>query len=481
MAKSNKNRPLTAKEKRQLEKQRSEAAKQAKNYHKQNKKAEQRATDAIRKSKKAESKKQNKKSSKNLGEQAAKNKSKIISAAMKQQEQKRPDAKLSREERYIKESEQKIRNLKPQDFEDGYYVDEFGAKEKLKRRAEEIRNQESEYIRRPKKPVSPKQVRRRRILLYSAIFLVVLTIGVILSLTVLFKTEKISVEGDNYYYEDQITAFSNVQLQQNIFIAAMGSTPQKIIDNLPYVEDVEIGFNIPDTVTIKVTDATPGYVIKTNDGYLLISTKGRILEQISDNSSGLPELNCDELETTEVGKYISFSDKNIPDILQDITESIIRNEITSVTGFDVTDTANIKLIYDGRITVNLGLPEDIDYKIRTAKAIITEKLDPNNTGTISGTLDVSSCSTTKISHYKPEETTAPATTVPVTTAPADIYGGSGYTDDYSSYNGDSGTSNDTGSYDGYSQDGDVYSDGYSDGSYSDSGYYDNSGENYPYQ
>ncbi|MFZ1651581.1 MAG: hypothetical protein WAT50_08050, partial [Ruminococcus bromii] len=82
----------------------------------------------------------------------------------------------------------------------------------------------------------------------------------------------------------------------------------------------------------------------------------------------------------------------------------------------VSDTANIKLVYDGKITINIGLPDDIDYKIRTAMTIINEKLDPNNTGLVAGTLDVSACSTSKISHYKPAATQPTAATQATTQA-----------------------------------------------------------------
>lgn len=92
---------------------------------------------------------------------------------------------------------------------------------------------------------------------------------------------------------------------------------------------------------------------------------------------------------------MSFSDANVPDILEDVSQSLINNKVKNITGFDVTDTANIKLVYDGRIDINIGLPDDIDYKIRTAMTIINEKLDPNNTGLVAGTLDVSACSTSK--------------------------------------------------------------------------------------
>ena len=386
---------LSSKDRKQLAKQRKDAAKQAQKYHK-------------------EQEKKSKKSS-NQAKKQSRSGSKIEQAVNSRKTVKFED--ISREEKFMRESEEKIRNLEPKDFEDGYYIDEYAERQKQKRRAQVIQDQESEVIRRNKKHRTPKQLRVRRLLFSSAILFVVLAVGVILSLTVLFKTEKIEVEGDSYYYEDQIIAFSNVQLQQNIFFATIGSTPELISENLPYVEEADVSFAIPDTVKITITNATPSYVIKQANGYLLISSKGRILDTIAENTDKLPELKCGELDVTEVGKNVSFADENVPDILQAVSESLIENEVKDITGFDVTDTANITLNYDDRIIVNIGLPEDVDYKIKTAMAIINEKLDPNGSKTITGTLDVSTANKNKVSRYLPFEETVPVTTEPQTTVP----------------------------------------------------------------
>lgn len=218
-------------------------------------------------------------------------------------------------------------------------------------------------------------------------------------------------------------------------MGAMYNTSDKIVKNLSYIESASVSFNIPDTITITVVDATPSYVIPNGNGYLLVSSKGRILEEISENKDKLPALTCGDIKTTEVGQYVSFSDANVPDILEDVSQSLINNKVKNITGFDVTDTANIKLVYDGRIDINIGLPDDIDYKIRTAMTIINEKLDPNNTGLVAGTLDVSACSTSKISHYKPaatQPTAATQATTQATTQAADSSAdtGDGYTGNY---------------------------------------------------
>lgn len=60
---------------------------------------------------------------------------------------------MSREEKFRRKGKAKIKDLKPKDYEDGYYVDEFGEKQKQEKRARQIRAQEREVIRRRKNPL----------------------------------------------------------------------------------------------------------------------------------------------------------------------------------------------------------------------------------------------------------------------------------------------------------------------------------------
>lgn len=457
---------LSPKEKKELLKQRKENAKQAQKFHREQ---EKRAKKSSSKSKKPKDGASGKGSSSKI--QEAVNSGKTAKFE-----------KISREEKFRRESEEKIRNLKPRDFEDGYYIDEYSEKKRRERRAKIIRKQETETIRRNKKPLTSKQVRIRRILITAAILVMVIAIGVILSFTVLFKTEKIAVEGCSYYYDDQIVSYSNVSLQQNIFIAKMNSTPEEIVKNFAYVEDARVNFSIPDTIVITITDAVPAYYMTEGNNFLLVSAKGRVLERTDQKPGELPELICGEVSGTEVGSYIKFDDPAVPELLGSVAKSLADNQFTGVVGFDVTNTTEITIDYEGRIKINLGFSEDLDYKLRTAQAIIDKKLDPNHTGEIYGTLDVSTCAKNKISRYVPAAS-VPQTTqqgsVPATTAPEN--NGGGTTNSYD-WNGDT-NSWDGGDYindwgGGYDWSGDTYngSGGYdwSGGSNYWNGYSDNS-------
>ena len=101
-------------------KSRKERVKQAQSYHKRQKKAEKST-----KSSKSSAKQNN-------GNMPKKSKSfKIRKNNSKTYEN------ISREEKYKRESDERIRNLKPHDFEDGYYIDEYGARQKQERRTKE--------------------------------------------------------------------------------------------------------------------------------------------------------------------------------------------------------------------------------------------------------------------------------------------------------------------------------------------------------
>ncbi|WP_370768057.1 FtsQ-type POTRA domain-containing protein [Ruminococcus sp.] len=437
-----KRKELSAEERRKIQKQRKQAAKEAQKYHKSKEKAAKSSSgqkkkssankqndaknrDEIKKPNTAPSKKktsaQKSKSTKSEKKPEKKSHSQIEQKLNEQMKKQRDD--LSKEERYIRKSEKKIKNLKPKAYDDGFYIDEFGERQKQQKVAQNIREQENEKVKRLKKPMTSSQIKKRRIMASVITCGVVLVIGIILSLTVLFKTEKIEIEGDSFYSEEQILSFANVALQSNIFVGKMTATPDKIAEKLPYVESAKVDFVIPDTIKITIQDAVPSYVIVNDGKFLLISSKGRILDVMTDNSSNYPVLSSSALQTTTIGDYVSYSDENVPVILEEISDSLSKHEFKGITGIDVTNTANIKLVYDNRIAVIIGLPEDIDYKIRTAMAIITEKLDPNKTGAIYGTLDVSSCSTNKTSRFNPNETiavtTAPTGTVNPTQGTAD--------------------------------------------------------------
>lgn len=360
-----------------------------------------------------------------------------------------------------------------------FYVDEN--KERKARRAEERSQKKERKKAEKRKPMSPTQRKVIRIISYAAIITVVLIVGIVLSLTVLFKTQNYEVTGCTKYSESEIIEACGISKGQNIFLAPKRPAEKRIKDKYAYIEEAHVGFRIPETIKISIIEAVEGYLVKVSDQeYLVISTKGRILDKITDKgSNNLPIFIGPKPLTGEVGEYVSYEDESVVNMIASITQTFADNGYQGITEIDATDTADISFTYDNRIKVKLGIPEELDYKIRTAMTIIDENLDKNMTGTIQGILDVSRCNSTRRSYFNETQIyeTQPATqdpSQPSTEAATDAVTDNGVSDGNSS---DSGAVSDSGVTDDYSW---YSADGYSadNGADIQYDYYDENGYGY---
>jgi len=323
---------------------------------------------------------------------------------------------FSRRSRNNDKADELLSEFTAKEKDDDY---ELFVDERVERKREfEIQKQERkrEKKNKKKKPPSPLMRRVRNIIAYCTIVGVVLVVCVILSLTVLFKTQNYEVTGNTKYDEKEIIETCGIGGSDNIFLANKKAASKRLVKKYPYVEEADVSFAIPDTITIDITEAVPAYVVKLSDSiYYVASSKGRILEQVeSPKGYDLPLFLGGELKSNTVGDYIEFADDTTLDIIESIVTVFVDNGYTGITEIDATDTASISFTYDGRIKVKLGVPEDLSYKVRTAMTIINEKLDVHGSSTTEGELDVSSCNETKKSYFRDKslidsqnETTAP--------------------------------------------------------------------------
>ena len=347
---------------------------------------------------------------------------------------------------------------------DDYFSSRYGyvdSPRREKERTEKQRNKTRSSERRersyykdtpkPKELTGSQRKKRTRIKNYIAFFVIV-GVAVILSFNVLFKTNEIVVENANGtpYSDSVIIEKSGLKLHGNIFSARKKAAVKNIVDNLPYIEDAEITFKIPATQVIRVEPAIPSYEVAVNGGYAIISEKGRVLEINESQLSTIPLLKGLKVTDTEVGKYISFEKATTQQILDEVIANINENEVPLIYGIDISNAASIKLNYDNRITILIGLPEEVGYKLRTAMAIINTQLAPNDKGdldvslsngdrkasyftpiysnTVSTESKVTSSQTTESSSE--EEYTAPTTGVRKATSSADSSTSSEETEPY---------------------------------------------------
>ncbi|XOQ43971.1 MAG: Cell division protein DivIB [Clostridium sp.] len=213
--------------------------------------------------------------------------------------------------------------------------------------------------------------RRRRALLifYIFLFLAVLFAAVAVSLTVLFQIDSIQVSGTSKYSQEQIINACGIKKGENLFLADTKQAEQRIQSQLPYIGSVQVRRQLPAKIHIEVTPAKVCGALEYSEQYAIMSDDFRILEVTDKLPENCPLIKGIELKNPKVGAEAEFADSSIKTCFMEVIKALNENGLTKITGMDFSSTSKILVDYDGRVTINLGMPSGLDYKIRYAKAL----------------------------------------------------------------------------------------------------------------
>ena len=231
-----------------------------------------------------------------------------------------------------------------------------------------------------------KKRRRRKqnlSLYYAAIFFLVVTVGIILSLTVFFNVKEVNVTGNSIYTNNDIILASGIKTGDNLIRLGSSKAEKKIVSSLPYVDTATITKKFPDKVEIEVTPSKEFANIKYESGYLLISDSGKILSYSVSPKQGYPIIIGCENENFDPGKPVTIADEENEKAFYSLIETMIAEDVTEkITEIDISDRYNISIVYDDRIRVELGSLNDLSYKLRFSYMLVNEKISINKRGTL---------------------------------------------------------------------------------------------------
>lgn len=211
-------------------------------------------------------------------------------------------------------------------------------------------------------------------------------VGVILSLTVFFKTKEIDVYGESRYSSKDIVAAGKIELESNLIRLDSKKIAGRIETALPYIEKVELVKKLPTTAVLKVTEAKVAGYVKTDEGYSILSTNGKVLEKVDKLPEKMAEILGIDANGVKVSELISDESGALS------SARAIFNELgvgmtSGVTKLNVTDRINLEFVYRDRVTVRLGSETDLKEKIRFVCKILNnpEEVDEDDMGIIYAT------------------------------------------------------------------------------------------------
>ena len=303
----------------------------------------------------------------------------------------------------------------------------------------------------PKKPVAKKPLRRpvtklpkeetdntdtiadkkrkKNILVTVLIVLSVVAVATVLSLTVFFKAQEFSIKCDGVYTKEEIIKASGITSSDNIFTVSKKDAQERIETECPYVESADVYSVFPNGIGIDIKLAEPAYKFEGIGGVYLLSDKGKVLEiSNSGEEFKVPMIVGVSITGKPEGEFVELGSEILTDSFAEMFTAFRELGYKNITEVNITkkgDIFEIRFVYDDRIIVYVGIPEEITYKLKAADVII-KRLDSEDGTAISGELDVSTCHESGKSYFNefsiiPPDEAAPETTAPEEEIPTEVY------------------------------------------------------------
>lgn len=300
------------------------------------------------------------------------------------------------------------------------------------------RNHENQKAR--KRRITRGEMRRRRMrrrLLACTGLLILVILGVVLSVTVLFKVSGYRVEGldrsipadTGIYSEDAILSALGIPIGENLFDFSLKEKEKEMALALPYLETIQLRRSLPGTLVVRVAPATERYMLSSPGGWVVVSDGLKVLKVQPETpvnliqiegvepihpAGGMPlvldqPVAADMSEASEAQSAVSVSQtvmsgsgsassesaedpetEPILHALYVLLEQMQKDHlIDGVISIDLSDLGEISFLFENRVHVVLGSLNALDYKMEWARYILLNQKGDGLQPSDRGRLDIS--------------------------------------------------------------------------------------------
>lgn len=272
-----------------------------------------------------------------------------------------------------------------------------------KKREEEARKAAERELRERRKKKGGSNV-----VYYVMIAILAVIIFSVLSVTVLFNADKIVIEGESDYSDEQIITASGLEGTENLVRLNTAGIPERILDKLVTLDSVKVDKVFPSTIKITVERSVPMAEFYYGGKNYVISHIGRVMQIDSSKADCMQILGYKPAESVIVGGFITAEDPEQDKLIAEISAAVEKADIDNITTVDISDSLSIVMTYDDRVVIHLGSILQIDEKMRIIRELVFNGYIAD---TEHVTLDVTDPTRAR---QRPITTAPPATTAPET-------------------------------------------------------------------
>lgn len=212
------------------------------------------------------------------------------------------------------------------------------------------------------------QIKRLKILAVALLIISVVAVA-ILSVTVFFPIKKINVSGSKKYDAQTVIEQSGL-MGENLIVASEKRLEEDLRKKLPYIDEISLKKDMPDTVTIKITDAKEYASYKVSGKYYVVSKKGYVLRTSQTVPDGTIEI-VTKAKATPRGELMQFSDKSSKKLTEELMGYLNEHKI-KINSINLKNRSKITVRVEGRFNVTFGTSDYLERKCAHLAKMIDE-------------------------------------------------------------------------------------------------------------
>lgn len=198
-----------------------------------------------------------------------------------------------------------------------------------------------------------------------------LTVGILAAVLLrYYRVTTVYVEGNIHYDNEEIMEMVMTgRLGNNSLYLAM-KYKNKGVDNIPFVQTMDVDILSPDTIKITVYEKAMAGYIEYLSKYMYFDKDGIIVESSEQKTTGIPQVTGLNFGYVIMHEKLPVDNPEIFEDILDITQLL--NKYGVQADKIRFDKAMHKTLYFGEARVSLGSNENIGEKIMKLKGILPE-------------------------------------------------------------------------------------------------------------
>ena len=188
-----------------------------------------------------------------------------------------------------------------------------------------------------------------------------------LCVTRLFNVSKVDIHNTTNATDREIIAICGFENGDNMTLMDTRKMERRIEEQIFYAKDVSVERVLPSTIVISVEKAEPVVNIRFEDGYLLISDSGRILEFLPDApKEGLLIVEGFPAKDPAIGDKLRAADTRSETVLHQMMDAVAKVENPEIGIVNMADPGDIIVYIGQNITFRMGSSSEAVYKLKFA-------------------------------------------------------------------------------------------------------------------